>query len=217
MRETLHHDLEHLINTALDMLERVRENLALAGRALLEGKGELLAEVKAGDERIDEIERTLEMECLRVIARYQPVAVDLRMVATILKSATDLERMGDYAVHVAEDAAILAQDSPLKKYINLGSMLRNLDGMLVKLKQAVQNRDIDLAREAHKMDDEVDDLYEQIQRELVTYMIEDPRTISKSMTLLRVGRSLERFGDHIENIAERLEYWVTGIRFGDKG
>ncbi len=217
MRETLQHDLDQLINTALDMLEKVRENLSLAGRALLEGKGELLAEVKAGDERIDEIEHALEMDCLLVIARYQPVAVDLRMVATILKSATDLERMGDYAVHVAEDAAILAQDSPLKKYINLGSMLRNLDAMLVKLKQAVQNRDIDLARQAHKMDDEVDDLYEQIQRELVTYMIEDPRTISKSMTLLRVGRSLERFGDHIENIAERLEYWVTGIRFGDKG
>lgn len=217
MRETLQHDLDQLINTALDMLEKVRENLSLAGRALLEGKGELLAEVKAGDERIDEIEHALEMDCLLVIARYQPVAVDLRMVATILKSATDLERMGDYAVHVAEDAAILAQDSPLKKYINLGSMLRNLDGMLVKLKQAVQNRDIALAREAHKMDDEVDDLYEQIQRELVTYMIEDPRTISKSMTLLRVGRSLERFGDHIENIAERLEYWVTGVRFGDKG
>jgi phosphate transport system protein len=217
MRETLQHDLDQLINTALDMLEKVRENLSLAGRALLEGKGELLNEVKAGDERIDEIEHALEMDCLRVIARYQPVAVDLRMVATILKSATDLERMGDYAVHVAEDAAILAQDSPLKKYINLGSMLRNLDAMLVKLKQAVQNRDIDLARQAHKMDDEVDDLYEQIQRELVTYMIEDPRTISKSMTLLRVGRSLERFGDHIENIAERLEYWVTGIRFGEKG
>ncbi len=212
MREALETELQKALNTALEMLDKVRENLMLAGRTLLEGRGELLEGVLAADKTIDDLEHTLENDCLRIIALHQPVAVDLRLVAALLKSATDLERMGDYAVHVAEDAARLAQESPLKKYINLGSMIRNLDAMLLQLRLAVQKRDVDLARAAHKLDDEVDDLYEQVQRELVTYMIEDPRTISKSMTLLRVGRSLERFGDHIENMAERVEYWLTGER-----
>ncbi len=212
MREALEAELQTALSTALEMLDKVRDNLMLAGRTLLEGRGELLEGVLSADKTIDDLEHTLENDCLRIIALHQPVAVDLRLVAALLKSATDLERMGDYAVHVAEDAARLAQESPLKKYINLGSMIRNLDAMLLQLRLAVQKRDVDLARAAHKLDDEVDDLYEQVQRELVTYMIEDPRTISKSMTLLRVGRSLERFGDHIENMAERVEYWLTGER-----
>jgi phosphate transport system protein len=212
MREALETELQNTLNTALEMLDKVRDNLMLAGRTLLEGRGELLEGVVNADKVIDDLEHTLENDCLKIIALHQPVAVDLRLVAALLKSATDLERMGDYAVHVAEDAARLAQESPLKKYINLGSMIRNLDAMLLQLRLAVQKRDVDLARAAHKLDDEVDDLYEQVQRELVTYMIEDPRTISKSMTLLRVGRSLERFGDHIENMAERVEYWLTGER-----
>ena len=212
MREALETELQNALNTTLEMLDKVRDNLMLASRTLLEGRGELLEGVQNADKIIDDLEHTLENDCLRIIALHQPVAVDLRLVAALLKSATDLERMGDYAVHVAVDAARLAQESPLKKYVNLGSMIRNLDAMLLQLRLAVQKRDVDLARAAHKLDDEVDDLYEQVQRELVTYMIEDPRTISKSMTLLRVGRSLERFGDHIENMAERVEYWLTGER-----
>ena len=212
MREALEAELQTALNTALEMLDKVRDNLMLSSRILLEGRGELLDGVMSADKTIDDLEHTLENDCLRIIALHQPVAVDLRLVAALLKSATDLERMGDYAVHVAEDATRLAQESPLKKYINLGSMIRNLDAMLLQLRLAVQKRDVDLARAAHKLDDEVDDLYEQVQRELVTYMIEDPRTISKSMTLLRVGRSLERLGDHIENMAERVEYWLTGER-----
>lgn len=195
------------------MVDRVRQNLALAGHVLLEARGELLPEVAENDRTIDNLEHTLEMDCLRIIARYQPVAVDLRMVTSLLKSATDLERMGDYAVHVAEDGALLAQDSPLKRYVNLGNMLRGLDNMLLHLEMALRKHDLDLARMAHSMDDEVDDLFEQMQRELITYMIEDPRTIGKAMTLLRVGRSLERIGDHIENVAERMVYWLTGHRF----
>lgn len=213
MRESLQHDLERLQNVSLDMVDRVRQNLALAGQVLLEARSELLTEVAENDRTIDNLEHTLEMDCLRIIARYQPVAVDLRMVTSLLKSATDLERMGDYAVHVAEDGALLAQDSPLKRYVNLSNMLRGLDNMLLHLEMALRKHDLDLARMAHSMDDEIDDLFEQMQRELITYMIEDPRTIGKAMTLLRVGRSLERIGDHIENVAERMVYWLTGHRF----
>ncbi|MBC7645789.1 MAG: phosphate transport system regulatory protein PhoU, partial [Pseudopedobacter sp.] len=164
MREALETELQNALNTALEMLDKVRDNLMLAGRTLLEGRGELLEGVQNADKIIDDLEHTLENDCLRIIALHQPVAVDLRLVAALLKSATDLERMGDYAVHVAVDAARLAQESPLKKYINLGSMIRNLDAMLLQLRLAVQKRDVDLARAAHKLDDEVDDLYEQVQR-----------------------------------------------------
>ena len=91
-------------------------------------------------------------------------------------------------------------------------MLERLQEMAAALRLAISGRDVDGAKEALVMDDEVDDLYEQVQRELVTYMLEDPRNISKSLVLMRVGRSLERIGDHMENVAERVQYWVTGQR-----
>ncbi|MBB6098168.1 phosphate transport system protein [Deinobacterium chartae] len=212
MREALDHDLNTIVAGATEMLDRVRAMLVEAGSVLIDRDTDKLSAVAAADREVDELESRIETECLRVIALHQPVASDLRLIATILKSLTDIERMGDYAVHVAEDGALLSQDSPLKKYVNLSSMLRRLDQMMETLGRAVRERSVDLARQAHEMDNEVDELYEQTQRELVTYMIEDPRTISKAMTLMRVGRSLERLGDHIENIAERVEYWVTGRR-----
>lgn len=212
MREQLEHDLQTILNGTGDMLDLIRSLLKVSGTALLEHRPELLEEARELDLKVDAMEHTLEEECLRIIARYQPVASDLRFVASILKSITDLERMGDYAVHVAEDAADLSRENPLKKYVNLGNMLRRADEMLVTVKAAVIERNLEKAELARSMDDEIDELYEQVQRELVTYMIEDPRTISRAMLLMRVGRSIERFGDHIENVAERVAYWVSGER-----
>ena len=148
----------------------------------------------------------------KAIALHQPVARDLRLVALILKSLSDVERMGDYVVHVAEDGAELAQAPALKKYVNLARMLERLGEMSQNLRTSLADRDVTRAEATIGMDDEVDELYEQIQRELVTYMLEDPRNISKALMLMRVGRSLERVGDHMENVAERVRYWVTGAR-----
>lgn len=212
MREALETDLRAVLNGTLNMLGTVERMLPLAGEVLLHGQVERLEEVRAIDREVDAQEAHIEAECLRVIALHQPVARDLRLVALILKSLSDIERMGDYAVHVAQDGAELAQQPALKRYVNLARMLERLSEMSQNLRTAIADRDVTRAEATIEMDDEVDELYEQIQRELVTYMLEDPRNISKALMLMRVGRSIERVGDHMENVAERVRYWVTGQR-----
>ncbi|MPY67214.1 phosphate signaling complex protein PhoU [Deinococcus sp. SDU3-2] len=214
MREALDTDLRNVLNSALNMLGTVERMLPIAGEVLLHARPERLDEVRAIDREVDAMEAQIEAECLRIIALHQPVARDLRLVALILKSLSDIERMGDYAVHVAEDGAELAQQPALKRYVNLARMLERLSEMSQNLRTAIADRDVSRAEATLRMDDEVDELYEQTQRELVTYMLEDPRHISKALTLMRVGRSLERVGDHMENVAERVRYWVTGQREG---
>jgi phosphate transport system protein len=212
VREALERDLRVLSADFIRMISQVGEQVSLAGQVLLENKIDRVPEVHAMDVRVDDLELKLENECLRVIALHQPVATDLRFVAAILKSLSDLERVGDYAVHVADDAMILSTEPPLKRYINLGQMIQKLKTMLETTARAFTERDPVAALEAAKMDQTIDDLYEQTQRELVTYMLEDPRTITKALALLRVGRSLQRIGDHVENVSDRLRYWMTGER-----
>ncbi|MDB5044628.1 MAG: PhoU family transcriptional regulator [Deinococcus sp.] len=212
MREALESDLRAVLNGALNMLGTVERMLPVAADILLHERTERLEEIRALDREVDAQEAQIEAECLRIIALHQPVARDLRMVALILKSLSDIERMGDYTVHVAKDGAELAQAPALKRYVNLARMLERLGEMSHNLRTALADRDVTRAEATIGMDDEVDELYEQIQRELVTYMLEDPRNISKALMLMRVGRSLERVGDHMENIAERVRYWVTGQR-----
>ena len=212
MREALERDLRSLSADFIRMISAVGEQVGLAGQVLLENKIDQVDDVHNMDKRVDELELKLENECLRVIALHQPVATDLRFVAAILKSLSDLERVGDYAVHVADDARILSSEPPLKRYINLGQMIVKLKTMLETVARAFTERDAAAALEAAQMDQVIDDLYEQTQRELVTYMLEDPRTITKALALLRVGRALQRIGDHVENVADRLQYWMTGER-----
>lgn len=212
MREALDADLRAVLNGTLNMLGTVERMLPLAAEVLIDGQAERLEDVRLLDRDVDAQEAQLEAECLRIIALHQPVARDLRMIALILKSLSDIERMGDYAVHVAEDGVELSQAPALKKYVNLQQMIERLIAMSQNLRTALADRDVTQAEATIGMDDEVDALYEQIQRELVTYMLEDPASISKSLMLMRVGRSLERLGDHMENVAERVRYWVTGDR-----
>jgi phosphate transport system protein len=212
MREALERDLRVLSADFIRMISQVGEQVSLSGQVLMDSKLEYVEEVHEMDRQVDDLEVKLESECLRVIALHQPVATDLRFVAAILKSLSDLERVGDYAVHVADDARLLADEPPLKRYINLGQMIQKLKTMLETIARAFTERDAAAALEAAQMDQEIDDLYEQIQRELVTYMLEDPRTITKALALLRVGRALQRIGDHVENVSDRLRYWMTGER-----
>lgn len=212
MRDVLEQDLRTVLNGALNMLGTVETMLPLSQDALLNGNSAALAEIQQLDLKVDAAENDLEAECLRIIALHQPVARDLRMVGLILKSLSDIERMGDYAVHIAEDGVELAQMPALKQYINLERMLNRLIEMSQNLRTALSDRDVERAEQTIRMDDEIDELYEQMQRELVTYMLEDPRSISRALTLMRVGRSVERIGDHMENVSERVRYWVTGQR-----
>ncbi|HEX2862942.1 MAG TPA: phosphate signaling complex protein PhoU [Deinococcales bacterium] len=215
MREALEKELRAVGADFIRMFSTCQEMLALASRVLMDAQGDLADQVRQQDRAVDALEEKLESECLRVIVKHQPVASDLRYTAGILRSLTDLERIGDYCVHVAEDGRTLAQEPPLKRYINLGQMIARCQAMLELTGRAFTERDARAAEQAAAMDAEIDDLYEQTQRELITYMLEDARTITKSVTLLRVGRSLQRIGDHIENVSERVRYWVTGERPAD--
>jgi phosphate transport system protein len=212
MREALERDIRAVSADFIRMISHTGEQLDLAAGVLLDKKLENVQQVHDIDRAVDELELRIEAECLSIIARHQPVASDLRLVAAVLKSLTDLERIGDYAVHVADDGRLLASEPPLKRYINLGQMIARLKTMLEATSRAFSERDAQGARAASDMDTEIDELYEQTQRELVTYMLEDPRTITKALALLRVGRSLQRIGDHIENVSDRVQYWVTGER-----
>ncbi|WP_022798541.1 phosphate signaling complex protein PhoU [Thermus islandicus] len=210
MREALDKALNQLVEESLRMLSLVRQMTQEATEALVEGDRAKAEEVISRDKEVDALELKIENQAIAVIARHQPVASDLRLIFTIIKALTDLERSGDYAVHVAEDALFLSQEPPLKRYVTLPEMGRRLLAMMDILGKAVAERDAELARQVLAMDDQVDGLYEEVTRELVTYMMEDPRTLTKALTLMRVARSYERLGDHLENIAERVIYWLTG-------
>lgn len=210
MREALDRALNHLVEESLRMLSLVREMTQEATEALVGSNGAKAEGVIAKDKEVDALELKVENEAIAVIARHQPVASDLRLIFTIIKALTDLERAGDYAMHVAEDALLLAKEPPLKRYVTLPEIGRRLLEMLDTLAKAVAERDAALARKVLEMDDQVDGLYEEVTRELITYMMEDPRTITKALTLMRVARSYERLGDHLENVAERVIYWLTG-------
>lgn len=210
MREALDKALNQLVEESLRMLSLVRQMTQEATEALVEGDRAKAEEVISRDKEVDALELKIENQAIAVIARHQPVATDLRLIFTIIKALTDLERSGDYAVHVAEDALFLSQEPPLKRYVTLPEMGRRLLVIMDTLGKAVAERDAELARQVLAMDDQVDGLYEEVTRELVTYMMEDPRTLTKALTLMRVARSYERLGDHLENIAERVIYWLTG-------
>lgn len=210
MREALDKALNQLVEESLRMLSLVRQMTQEATEALVEGDRAKAEEVISRDKEVDALELKIENQAIAVIARHQPVASDLRLIFTIIKALTDLERSGDYAVHVAEDALFLSQEPPLKRYVTLPEMGRRLLAMMDTLGKAVAERDAELARQVLAMDDQVDGLYEEVTRELITYMMEDPRTLTKALTLMRVARSYERLGDHLENIAERVIYWLTG-------
>ncbi|GAA6734155.1 phosphate signaling complex protein PhoU [Thermus oshimai] len=210
MRESLDRALEGLVSETLRMLSLVREMTEKATEALVEGDAAKAQAVIAQDKEVDALELKVEDEAIKVIARHQPVARDLRLIFTVIKGLTDLERAGDYAMHVAEDALLLSKEPPLKRYVTLPEMGRRLQEMMDVLSKAVAERDVALARKVLELDDAVDGLYEEVTRELITYMMEDPRTITKALTLMRVARSYERLGDHLENVAERVIYWLTG-------
>lgn len=194
------------------MLSMVREEVELARRALIAAEQDAARACKEVDVAVDALQDSLEQRVLSMIARRQPAARDLRFVGAVYRTLADVERAGDYAVHVARAGSELAKQPPLKKYLDMERILDIEVAMIDTTIQALAESDATAARRALAMDDEIDDLYEQIQRELLTYMIEDSGTITTATKLLAVGRYLERLGDHIENVCEHILFWLTGER-----
>jgi len=208
----LSEDIANVASHVLRMLGLVREATGLARRALIEQDEEAAERCMAGDAQIDAMQAELEMRILTVIARRQPAARDLRFLGASFQALHDIERAGDYAEHVAGAALELAKEPPLKRYLDLQRCFEVLAEMIDATMTAYAEEDAEAARRAHAMDQVIDDLYEQIQRELLTYMLESPAAIGRANRLLEVARYLERLGDHIENVNEHIVFWLTGER-----
>jgi len=162
------------------------------------------------DHVVNGLEVEIDELCLKVLALRQPAASDLRLITTAVKIITDLERIGDMAVNVCERVLELNEEAPLKPYIDIPRMAEAAQRMLKESLDAFVNGDTDLATKVLVEDDFVDDLNRQIFRELLTFMMEDPNTISRAMKILFISKYIERIADHATNIAEMVVFMVKG-------
>jgi phosphate transport system protein len=211
-RQNYNQELEALRQQLLTMGQQVEQAIQSSVEALCQQDNELARQVIDGDDVIDELEVDIEDKCLLLIARQQPLAGDLRVIGTCLKITTDLERMGDHATDIAEIAIRLGKQPLIKPLIDIPVMAGLAQKMLHNSLAAYINLDIALAEQIGVDDDEVDHTYNRLFRELLTYMMEDPSTISQATQLLFVARYLERVADHATNVAEWVVYLVTGQR-----
>lgn len=173
---------------------------------------ELANQVITGDLYINELQAELEERCMLLIATQQPFAKDLRKIVAAFKISINLERIGDLAVDVAKLTIRTGEQGLLKPLVDLPRMAEIVSTMVTKGIEACKAEDTEAARKMARMDDEVDHLYNQVFRELLVFMMEDPKTINQATYLIFAGRFLERMGDYCTNIAEEVVYVVTGNR-----
>ncbi len=204
--------LRNLQQDILRMGSLVEEAIAHAVEALARQDAALAQRVIDGDALIDELELEIEDRCMKLIATQQPMAKDLRRIGAGYKIIADLERMADHAVDIAKIARRIADQPLIKPLIDIPRMAQLAQKMVMEALDAYVREDVDLAQRMARDDDQVDSLYNQIFRELLVYMMEDPRTITQATHLLFVSRYLERIADHATNIGEDVVYLVTGVR-----
>ncbi len=210
MQRHFHEELEALKQTLLAMGGLVEDQIRRVMRALIERDDALAQEVIERDHRVNAYDVEVDETCVDLLALYQPAAGDLRFITTAMKIVTDLERIGDQAVNIAQRVLELNQEPQLKPYIDLPRMAELAEAMVKESLDAFVVRDTALARRVCGADTEVDALKEQIFRELLTFMMEDPRAIPRAIRLILISRFLERVADHATNIAEMVVYMVEG-------
>jgi len=209
-RGTFEAQLGELREDLLKMGALVKDAVARSVEALRLQDLELAQAVVDGDETVDNLEKEIEQRCLMLLALQQPMAVDLRFIGTALKTVTDLERMADHAVDIAKIALRIGHEPHIKPLVDIPRMGDTVEGMLDDGLQALVTKDVERALEAAERDDIVDHLYGQVFRELLTYMLEDPRTIRQATHLLFAAQHPERIADHVTNLAEWVLYLVKG-------
>ena len=205
-------DLRALQDEMLVLANMVEKAIARALDALKNRDLALSEEVVREDDVIDRKRMELEERCIDLIATQQPLAGDLRVLITVLHMSVELERMGDYAEGIAKISLMMGNEPPLKPLIDIPRMADKATDMLRRSLDAFVNRDVELANAVCEDDDEVDALYEQVYRELLTYMMASPAVIQRATFLLWVAHDLERIADRTTNIAEHVIYMVTGDR-----
>ncbi|MGF1594913.1 MAG: phosphate signaling complex protein PhoU [Kiloniellaceae bacterium] len=205
-------ELQSLKAVVLRMGGLAESQLASAVEALLRRDSELARQVVAGDEAIDEMDRELDEKAMRTLALRQPMANDLREVIAALKISGDLERIGDYAKNVAKRTLALNQLAPHTSARSIPRMAKLVQAIIKDVLDAYANHDPGRAIDVWHRDEEVDEMYTAMFRELLTYMMEDPRNITPCTHLLFIAKNVERIGDHATNIAETTHYLATGKR-----
>lgn len=217
---------EHLVKSYEGELEAISTAVAQMGgvaEALLQGAIDALQRRDSAladrmiesDRRIDEFERVIEGQSVKILALRQPVGVDLRLTVTALRISNEIERIGDLAKNIAKRALVLNRENPVRLTQGLVRMGRDVLTQIKAVLDAYAARDAEAAMAVWRADEEIDELYNSIFRELLTYMMEDPRTISLATHLLFVAKNLERAGDHATNIAEQVVYLIRGAYIGE--
>ena len=209
-------DLDTLTEEILRLGSMCEEAIERALQALVERDSEMAARVIAGDEALDQQELVIDQLCIDLIGLQQPMASDLRFLTTALKITPEIERMGDLAVNIAERSIELNREPLLKPLIDIPRMARIAVGMLRDALQAFLHQDAEAANAIIRRDDEVDRLMEQVFRELLSFMMEDPATITRALRLTFVAKYFERVADHVTNICEMVVFMAEGriIRHG---
>jgi phosphate transport system protein len=202
-------ELEQLKTRLLEMGGLAEEEVRLAIQGLVERDSALIDRVLAGDEPLNALHIEIDNRCFTLFALYQPMAADLRAIVAAVKINTDLERVGDLAVNIAEAARRYTTHPPVKRLIDIPRMAKIAQAMLRDALDAFVRRDMALAQRVLDEDDTLDELKTQIFRELLTYMLQDPSTIEPALDLILVSRHLERIGDHATNIAEDVIFIVS--------
>ena len=204
MQRHFHEELNTLKQSMFEMAAMVETSIAKSIEALVERNNNLADDVIEHDKDIDMLEIQVDDQCLKLLALQQPMAVDLRFITSAMKINSDLERIGDHAVNIAGRALEINKREPLKPLIDIPRMAQIAQEMIKDSLDSFINGDVEKARALCLRDDEVDQLDVQIFRELLTYMIDDPTTISRALQLILVSKNIERIADLATNIAEEV-------------
>jgi len=210
IRTAFHRRLKEIQDDVLAMGNMVEKAISRSIEALKNRDLALAQQIIADDQRINQRRFAIEEKCIQLIATQQPMAGDLRTIVSILFVTTELERIGDHAEGIAKIVIMIGDEPPLKPLIDIPRMAEKTNDMLRRSLRAFVDRDADCARNLVAEDDEVDALYDQVFRELLTFMAEDPKTITRATRLLWVAHNLERSADRVTNICERTAFIVTG-------
>lgn len=210
MRNRFDRQLEQLNNELIEMGTLIERAIEMAVKALIKQDIESAKEAIDFDAEVDNQEKTIESLCMKLLLQQQPVAKDLRLISSALKMITDMERIGDQAADISEITISLSKEKYIKDLEHISQMAKETTVMVVKSVEAFVNRDVELAKEVINMDDVVDDLFDQIKKELIGLINQNVENGEQAVDLLMIGKYFERIGDHATNIAEWVIYSITG-------
>ena len=210
IRASFHKRLREIQDDILAMGSMASKAILRSIDALKTRDIEMARQLIADDQKVNQKRFEIEEKCIELIATQQPMASDLRTIVAVLNIITELERIGDYAVGIARIVILIGNEPPLKPLIDIPRMAEKTVDMLSRSLDAFINRDPDAARKISAEDDLIDNLYDQVYRELLIFMMEDPKTITRATRLMWVAHNLERGADRVTNICERVVFLITG-------